>query len=186
MSHVHQPGNWGHYPTTYERLPDDKGWFYESDFDRMVQQAASQVWIKLEYLNWNLEDPGNVVIGNASDIPNGDPETPYDVTDRMSGDFSRDSFRHWIVSASKRTMECVDRSVFQQRLAIWKQVSWFLAEHSQDYRRPLSDVNPTQDEVWIIPTLLNGLPRGNNTVLVFRSGIRYQLSGPNYRHRNQF
>ena len=65
---------------TTERLPTDKGWHYEDNpGDRFVSMVAKSTWLRLEYLNFNFQDPGNTLLGS----PVGgvvDPSKPFQTT----------------------------------------------------------------------------------------------------------
>lgn len=167
---VHQPGQWDHYPSTYERLPDDKGWAYNSNFDKFITKVASQSWIKLEYLSWNVDDPGNVVLGNASDIPTADPTIPFAVFDRTSGNL----FNGYVTTLDRVGLEM--NNGIRGTIGIPTVVGdfeasvWYLQEHSQNISRT-DAVNADFFGAYIIPTLLDGLPRNNAVALAFSDSL---------------
>lgn len=65
---------------TTERLPTENGWSYEdSPADRFVSLVAKSVWLRLEYMNFNFEDPGKVLLGSAVGGVV-DPSKPFQTT----------------------------------------------------------------------------------------------------------
>lgn len=76
----------------YTQLPDDNGWLYgDSYFDRFLKETFRHAFFRLEYLNWNVSDPGNVVLGGPIFDPTNvnnplqDPRTPFDIFDPVTG-----------------------------------------------------------------------------------------------------
>lgn len=61
------------------QLPEDRGLFYEdTPADRLIKDVVSQSWIRLEYLQWSFEDPGDTLLGApVQGIDN--PRIPFDV-----------------------------------------------------------------------------------------------------------
>ena len=50
---------------TIEKLPEDRGWTYgESPADRFLKQVVKSTWIRLEYMQWNFQSPGEVILGS--------------------------------------------------------------------------------------------------------------------------
>lgn len=46
-----------------ERVPDDRGWDYESPVDQFLANLVKNSWVRLSYLNWNMDEPGNALVG---------------------------------------------------------------------------------------------------------------------------
>ncbi|HET6422584.1 MAG TPA: BBP7 family outer membrane beta-barrel protein [Planctomycetaceae bacterium] len=71
------PGN-----TTFVELPDDKGFAYEgSPFDKSITNLFSNGSIRLEYLLWDISNPGRNILGAdvaSPDINQPDPTQPFD------------------------------------------------------------------------------------------------------------
>jgi hypothetical protein len=65
--------------TRYTELPDDHGWGYGPDtsFERFVKEAFRHGYFRLEYLNWNIKDPGQDVLGAPILSPILDPNNIY-------------------------------------------------------------------------------------------------------------
>lgn len=57
---VHPNGN-----TTYEMLPPDRGLFYDEDIAhlRALRGAMRGAFFRTEYLSWQMENPGNTLLG---------------------------------------------------------------------------------------------------------------------------
>ncbi len=65
---------------TTERLPADKGWAYEdTPADRFVSMVAKSTWFRLEFLNYNFQDPGHTLLGSAVGGVV-DPSRPFQTT----------------------------------------------------------------------------------------------------------
>lgn len=79
-----QNGPYTQYPvgaanggTTYEQLPDDRGFFYgASPLEETLKLVFKQTWIRLEYLNWTIEDSG-------TNLLSGDPTAFFDPRDEI-------------------------------------------------------------------------------------------------------
>lgn len=71
------PGN-----TTFVELPDDKGYGYEdSPFDRAITNTFRNGSLRLEYLLWDISNPGRNILGAdvpSPDINQPDPTQPFD------------------------------------------------------------------------------------------------------------
>lgn len=71
------PGN-----TTFVELPDDKGFAYEgSPFDKAITNTFRNGSLRLEYLLWDITDPGRNILGAdvaSPDINQPDPTQPFD------------------------------------------------------------------------------------------------------------
>lgn len=57
------PGGGAVPPTYTEALPDDCGWGYASPLDRHLANAFRKTYVRLEYLNWSVDRPGDDLIG---------------------------------------------------------------------------------------------------------------------------
>ena len=59
------PVSGGVNPTIYELLPPDRGPFYDGDsmLDQSIRDTFARAWIRLEYLNWSMSDPGGKLLG---------------------------------------------------------------------------------------------------------------------------
>ncbi len=65
---------------TTERLPTDKGWDYENTpADRFVSMVAKSTWLRMEFLNYTFQDPGNTLLGSAVGGVV-DPSRPFQAT----------------------------------------------------------------------------------------------------------
>ncbi|NOX52872.1 MAG: BBP7 family outer membrane beta-barrel protein, partial [Planctomycetes bacterium] len=63
-----------------ERLPEDAGGFYgESPVDAFLLQTFKNTWVRLEYLHWNYERPGDTTLG-APLLGVDDPRQTFPVT----------------------------------------------------------------------------------------------------------
>lgn len=71
------PGN-----TTFVELPDDKGFAYEgTPFDRAITDAFRHGSLRLEYLLWDISNPGRNILGAdvvSPDVNQPDPTQPFD------------------------------------------------------------------------------------------------------------
>jgi len=61
----------------------------ERELERFLKYAFDRSWIRLEYLNWNVEDPGNVVVGQDPILDffgnTTDPRQLDDIFDNSTG-----------------------------------------------------------------------------------------------------
>ncbi len=65
---------------TYVQLPDDKGGRYEgSPFERALVDTFRHGTFRLEYLLWDISDPGTNVLGSATNFV-ADPTVPFQLT----------------------------------------------------------------------------------------------------------
>ncbi len=63
-----------------ERLPEDLGGLYgESPLDAYLKSFAKNLWVRLEYLHWDYERPGDTTLG-APVLGVRDPREPFPVT----------------------------------------------------------------------------------------------------------
>jgi hypothetical protein len=64
-SHSPEPGIYPCGNTTYEALPSDRGWLYDEDIAhlRAAFQAARGSYLRIDYLSWQIENPGNTLLG---------------------------------------------------------------------------------------------------------------------------
>lgn len=73
----HGPGN-----TTFVELPDDKGFAYEgSPFDQAITNTFRNGSLRLEYLLWDITNPGRNILGadvQSPDVNQPDPTQPFD------------------------------------------------------------------------------------------------------------
>ncbi len=71
------PGN-----TTFVELPDDKGFAYEgSPFDQAINNVFRHGSLRLEYLLWDISNPGRNILGadvQSPDVNQPDPTQPFD------------------------------------------------------------------------------------------------------------
>lgn len=76
------PAPGGEQPQTrYELLPEDRGLLYDEDIARLqllTRQLATS-WVRLEYLNYEMRNPGNTLLGAPISNVN-DPREPFFVT----------------------------------------------------------------------------------------------------------
>src|SRR4029079_10073247 len=71
--------------TVYEQLPDDTGWLYEDGpLERVLKNAFRHAYFRLEYLNWDISDPGNNILGSATNLTT-DPTVPFIKTNPVTG-----------------------------------------------------------------------------------------------------
>ncbi|MFG0331890.1 MAG: BBP7 family outer membrane beta-barrel protein [Maioricimonas sp. JB049] len=49
----------------HELLPPDRGFLYDHDsvLDQSIRDTMARAWIRLEYLNWSVSDPGGRLLG---------------------------------------------------------------------------------------------------------------------------
>ena len=61
------------------QLPEDRGWGYQDTAaDRLLKDVVRDSWIRIEYLNWTFERPGDTLLGApVQNIDN--PRNPFDV-----------------------------------------------------------------------------------------------------------
>ena len=63
-----------------EQLPEDSGGFYgESPADIFLSRLVKNTWVRLEYLHWNFDRPGDALLGTAVQGVV-DPREPFVVT----------------------------------------------------------------------------------------------------------
>ena len=96
------PPGYGDYTygrTRYTEQPDDLGFLYgDEPIIAFFKETFRHAFFRLDYLNWNLTDPGNIVLGapilnpgqninNPIDVnqPFQDPRVPFDVFDPTLG-----------------------------------------------------------------------------------------------------
>lgn len=84
------PGNGfleGNMPnTTYQQYPDDGGWLYaDSPLEKGLKNTFRHGFFRLEYLLWDVEDPGNTVVGTDLSDYRSNPGQTVLVTDPVSG-----------------------------------------------------------------------------------------------------
>ncbi len=80
--HIYSNQQYGPGPDRFitERLPQDKGWDYEdTPVDRFLSALGKSTYLRLEYMQWNFQDPGNQLLGSsvAGQI---DPSQPFRTT----------------------------------------------------------------------------------------------------------
>jgi len=67
--------------TIYEQMPDDQGWLYEdSPLERSLKNTFRHAYFRVDYLLWDIEDPGDNVLSaptNLAAVTN--PTNPDDV-----------------------------------------------------------------------------------------------------------
>jgi len=59
---------------------DDRGWKYdtESPLDKIIKNTLQKTWFRLEYLQWEVDEPGDQLLG-APVLGVSDPREPFDV-----------------------------------------------------------------------------------------------------------
>lgn len=68
--------------TIYRELPDDTGWLYEdTPLERVLKESFRKSYFRMEYLLWDISDPGNNVLGAPTALLNFDQLSPNDPTD---------------------------------------------------------------------------------------------------------
>ncbi|HUQ72623.1 MAG TPA: hypothetical protein VM165_24050, partial [Planctomycetaceae bacterium] len=68
--------------TIYRELPDDTGWLYEdSPLERSLKNAFRHSYFRMEYLLWDVSDPGNNLLGASTAILDLDQLSPNDPAD---------------------------------------------------------------------------------------------------------
>lgn len=76
------PGPNGPGNTTFVELPDDKGFAYEgSPFDAALKNTFRSGSLRLEYLLWDISNPGRNILGadvQSPDVNQPDPTQPFD------------------------------------------------------------------------------------------------------------
>ena len=66
--------------TIYEELPDDTGWLYEdSPMERFLKDTFRHAYVRVDYLNWSVSDPGNNILGAPSNLTIDDPDSPFPI-----------------------------------------------------------------------------------------------------------
>ncbi|MEX1230689.1 MAG: BBP7 family outer membrane beta-barrel protein [Planctomycetaceae bacterium] len=61
------------------QLPEDRGWGYQdTPADRLLKDVARDSWIRIEYLNWDFERPGDTLLGEPVQFID-NPRIPFDV-----------------------------------------------------------------------------------------------------------
>jgi hypothetical protein len=71
--------------TVFEELPDDTGWLYEdSPLDRMLTNLFRHAYFRVEYLLWDVSDPGDNILGAPTNFV-ADPSQPFVITDPITG-----------------------------------------------------------------------------------------------------
>lgn len=80
----HEPGYWGYRPTEYEMIPANTGWAKRSPVDKVLGKAFANTWVRLDYLNWDIREPGDkflgAPLGQFSNL-----EDPFPAVDARSG-----------------------------------------------------------------------------------------------------
>lgn len=84
------PGNGfidGNMPnTTYTQYPDDGGWLYaDSPIEKALKNTFRHGFFRLEYLLWDVEDPGNTVVGTDLSGFRNNPGALVPATDLVTG-----------------------------------------------------------------------------------------------------
>ncbi|MBA4031608.1 MAG: hypothetical protein C0478_12065 [Planctomyces sp.] len=84
------PGNGfleGNMPnTTYQQYPDDGGWLYaDSPLEKGLKNTFRHGFFRLEYLLWDVEDPGNTVVGTDISGYRNNPGQIVPVSDPVTG-----------------------------------------------------------------------------------------------------
>jgi len=72
-----QPGPAPAEQTPYRLVPED-GWIYDSDaqIDLVIRETISGTYMRLEYLGWDIQEPGNNLLGaNIAGVDN--PRDPF-------------------------------------------------------------------------------------------------------------
>ncbi|OYW22285.1 MAG: hypothetical protein B7Z55_04780 [Planctomycetales bacterium 12-60-4] len=55
--------------TIYEQLPDDQGWLYDdAPIDRVLKSAFRHAYFRVDYLLWDVSDPGQNFLGSESNL----------------------------------------------------------------------------------------------------------------------
>jgi hypothetical protein len=68
--------------TIYRELPDDTGWIYEdTPLERMLKDSFRHSYFRVEYLLWDISDPGKNVLGAPTAILNASQLSPNDPSD---------------------------------------------------------------------------------------------------------
>ena len=70
----------------YEQLPADRGGFdeFDSPVDRLFRQAAKQSWVQIDYVQWNLGDVPDDLVG--AQVPGVDrPDLGFTINDTTTG-----------------------------------------------------------------------------------------------------
>ncbi|MDZ4688227.1 MAG: BBP7 family outer membrane beta-barrel protein [Planctomycetaceae bacterium] len=68
--------------TIYRELPDDTGWLYEdSPLERSLKNAFRHSYFRMEYLLWDVGDPGNNLLGAPTAILDARQLAPNDPSD---------------------------------------------------------------------------------------------------------
>ncbi|MFN0196965.1 MAG: BBP7 family outer membrane beta-barrel protein [Planctomycetaceae bacterium] len=61
------------------QLPYDRGWGYEDTAaDRLLKDVVSNTWIRIDYLLWDIERPGDTLLGSPV-VGIDNPRLPFDV-----------------------------------------------------------------------------------------------------------
>jgi hypothetical protein len=67
---VNAPTVSGPVNTVYEQLPDDTGWLYDqTPLERILKDTFRHAYFRLEYLNWDITDPGNNTLSGPTNYP---------------------------------------------------------------------------------------------------------------------
>lgn len=68
--------------TIYEQMPDDQGWLYEdTPLERALKETFRHAYFRVEYLLWDVSDPGSNILGAPTAILNASQLAPNDPSD---------------------------------------------------------------------------------------------------------
>ncbi len=88
---VEQTGHAYLNPGNYQQVPAYSELEHTPLFDGLLQPVFNNMWISMEYLHWNIENPGDTLLG--APLPNiEDPSQPFGVIDRDNQFFGTGRF----------------------------------------------------------------------------------------------
>ena len=135
------------------------GFYHDSPLHRLLQRTAHQSWLRLEWLHWEINDPGNELLGADVNIlrlerdGGSDPRVPFDVSEPETGTSLDEARVADLNSMTLNDTPGIRGTLGTEFMGGWTELSFFGLE--ENVERVLFDNIAANDDPNIITSLLS-------------------------------